>query len=459
MADSVNNGLPLVPENTIDPAAGLNLPLANGIDALMQVLVQTVGANSPPGSPANGARYVVGTSPTGAWAGQANKLARYLDSAWQFFDARYVLNAADGSLYVRSASTWVAVASGGGSGTVTSVAITAPTGFDVAGSPVTTSGTLALSFTTGYSLPTDVNQNDWSAAFAWGNHASAGYEKELAPGANITIDRTDPDNPVINATGGGSGSGKNLLINTNFLINQLGKSGTITLAAGAYGHDMWKAGASGCTYTLSVLEGVTTLSISAGSLLQIVEGTNIITGDYTLSWVGTSTGRIGAGGFSATPVSAAETGGVNLSVEFGLGTVSRPKLEQAASATPWQPETFGSELSSCQRYFFSSYPNGVAPGTPGALSGVYIAVAVSAAVGAALCVTSLPTSMRAAPTIARYNWNTGASGQWRRSDDSGEIAVDSAGLAPATGLIVTANAASLPAGVLITGHLTADARL
>ena len=116
MPDSVNNSLPLVPENTIDPAAGLNLPLANGIDALLQVLVQTVGANSPPGSPANGARYIVGTSPTGAWAGQANKLARYLDSAWQFFDARYALNAADGALYVRSASTWAVVSGGGGGG-------------------------------------------------------------------------------------------------------------------------------------------------------------------------------------------------------------------------------------------------------------------------------------------------------------------------------------------------------
>lgn len=115
MVDSVNNGIPFVPENTIDPAAGLNLSL-NTIDALLQVLVQTVGANTPPGSPVNGARYIVGTAPTGAWAGQANKLARYLDSAWQFFNARYALNAADGSLYVRSASTWVVVSGGGGGG-------------------------------------------------------------------------------------------------------------------------------------------------------------------------------------------------------------------------------------------------------------------------------------------------------------------------------------------------------
>ena len=44
-------------------------------------------------------------------------------------------------------------ASGAGSGTVTSVALSAPTGFTVSGSPVTSSGTLALAFTTGYGIP------------------------------------------------------------------------------------------------------------------------------------------------------------------------------------------------------------------------------------------------------------------------------------------------------------------
>ena len=107
MSNTANNSIPFVPENTIDPAAGLNESLLT-VDALLQLAVVSVGDNTPPGSPANGARYIVGTAPTGAWAGQANKLARYLDSAWQFFDARYALNAADGRLYVRSAATWVA---------------------------------------------------------------------------------------------------------------------------------------------------------------------------------------------------------------------------------------------------------------------------------------------------------------------------------------------------------------
>lgn len=53
---------------------------------------------------------------------------------------------------------------GGGSGSVTSVGLSAPAGFSVAGSPVTGSGTLGLVFATGYSLPTDARQAQWDGA-------------------------------------------------------------------------------------------------------------------------------------------------------------------------------------------------------------------------------------------------------------------------------------------------------
>lgn len=60
-------------------------------------------------------------------------------------------------------------------GTVTSVAATVPTGFVVSGSPITSSGTLAVTFDTGYALPTTASQSNWDTAYGWGNHASAGY--------------------------------------------------------------------------------------------------------------------------------------------------------------------------------------------------------------------------------------------------------------------------------------------
>ena len=133
--------------------------------------------------------------------------------------------------------TWVAgkgyVASSG----VTSISMTVPTGFSVSGVPVTSTGTLALAFASGYSLPTNAKQgnwdtayanshthsnksvldgissskaNNWDAAYGWGNHANAGYllaataastyetianvdtvEKRLAAALGVAIARLD----------------------------------------------------------------------------------------------------------------------------------------------------------------------------------------------------------------------------------------------------------------------------
>jgi len=71
--------------------------------------------------------------------------------------------------------SWATVSGGGGSGTVTSVAMSVPTGLSVSGSPITTDGTLAVSYTAGYAIPTTAKQTEWDTAYSWGNHASAGY--------------------------------------------------------------------------------------------------------------------------------------------------------------------------------------------------------------------------------------------------------------------------------------------
>lgn len=67
-----------------------------------------------------------------------------------------------------------------GSGSVTSVAMSVPTGFSVSGSPITSSGTLSLRFASGYSLPTTAKQSNWDTAYGWGNHANAGYLTQTA---------------------------------------------------------------------------------------------------------------------------------------------------------------------------------------------------------------------------------------------------------------------------------------
>jgi hypothetical protein len=161
-------------------------------------------------------------------------------------------------------------------------------------------------------------------------------------------------NIVISQINGGAIGVKNVIINGNFQINQRGVSGTVTLAAGAYGHDRFKAGASGCTYTFATSGNVTTLTISAGSLIQVVEGLNLYTDTYTLSWTGTAQGKIGAGSYAGSGVTGSVTGGTNLNIEFNTGTLSLVQLEVGSVATPFERVDYSTSLMRCQR-FFQSY--------------------------------------------------------------------------------------------------------
>lgn len=157
----------------------------------------------------------------------------------------------------------------------------------------------------------------------------------------------------ISTINGGPLSGmRNAVINGNFAINQQGVSGTVTLSAGAYGHDRFKAGAGGCTYTFATSQNVTTLTITAGTLIQVIEGANLLTDTYTLTFTGTAQGKIGAGSFGASGITGSVTGGTNLNVEFNTGTVSLVQLERGTVATPFEFRSIGQELGLCQRYYY-----------------------------------------------------------------------------------------------------------
>ncbi len=143
---------------------------------------------------------------------------------------------------------------------------------------------------------------------------------------------------------------KNKIINGNLGINQRAVTGSVVLAAGVYGHDRWKAGASGCSYTFATTANVTTITISAGSLLQVIEGLNLQSGTHTLSWTGTATAKIDAGSYSASGVTGTATGGTNMTIDFSTGTLSLVQLEEGSTATPFEHRSYGQELALCQRY-------------------------------------------------------------------------------------------------------------
>jgi hypothetical protein len=155
---------------------------------------------------------------------------------------------------------------------------------------------------------------------------------------------------------------KNLIINGDFSINQRGVSGTVTLSAGEYGHDRFKAGSGGCTYTFNRSGGVTTLTISSGTLLQIIETDSMPSLDVVLSWSGTAQGRINGGAYGGSGITGATIGGSNTTVEFNTGTVSLAQLERGLVVTDFDFEPPSLQLQKCQRYYEKSYNQDDKPG-------------------------------------------------------------------------------------------------
>jgi hypothetical protein len=149
---------------------------------------------------------------------------------------------------------------------------------------------------------------------------------------------------------------KNRVIDGGFILNQRVYVSGTSLASGVYAHDRWKGGASGCTYTFTqgALGVNTTITITAGSLIQVIEGCNLAEGGtYVLSWTGTAQGRLNGGsyGASGTVTVTSWTAGTNLNVEFNTGTVGSVQLEVGNTATTFDYRDYGRELIMCQRYY------------------------------------------------------------------------------------------------------------
>lgn len=119
------------------------------LDMLIQCNVISMSLATPPGSPADGDTYIVAASPTGAWVGKGNNLARWsaVLGTWEFFSPK---------------KGW-------------------------------------RTFAYSDNLNHQFNGTAWVAA-----GAASGVQGVVA-GSGISVDNTDPENPVISATGGGGG--------------------------------------------------------------------------------------------------------------------------------------------------------------------------------------------------------------------------------------------------------------
>jgi nitrogen fixation protein len=106
-------------------------------------------------------------------------------------------------------------------GTVTSVDLSVPTGFTIANNPITTSGTLAIAFASGYSLPTTSSQTNWDAAY-----------NDKINSASVT--GTTTKTLTLTQQDGGTITASWTDINTDAVTSVFGRTGAVVAVSGDY---------------------------------------------------------------------------------------------------------------------------------------------------------------------------------------------------------------------------------
>ncbi|MGB0084221.1 MAG: DUF2793 domain-containing protein [Rhodomicrobiaceae bacterium] len=87
MANSTNLNMPFIEAAQAQKHVTHNAAL-QVLDAVLMLAVLDRDLAAPPGSPAEGDRYLVASSATSGWAGQDGKIAAWQDGAWAFYAPR-----------------------------------------------------------------------------------------------------------------------------------------------------------------------------------------------------------------------------------------------------------------------------------------------------------------------------------------------------------------------------------
>ena len=247
----------------------------------------------------------------------------YTWSSGDLVDGQIGLNTADGTLHIKKTDNSIATLGAGGSGTVTSVAVSGANGIGVASSPITSSGTIALSL--GDLTPTG------HITLAATKNIYADFSSGLSTSNRSVLQSSTTNGKTIitalpNGTGGtGDASGFTASSSTN-TSNYSALKQTINPTAG-YSYIQSFSVGSGIVLPLLIGTGTSGgLTIDASNNSSFsgtvsasnLSGTN--TGDQTITLTGDVTGT-GTGSFATTlgTVTVAK-GGTNIT-SYAVGDI------------------------------------------------------------------------------------------------------------------------------------------
>ena len=264
-------------------------------------------------------------------------------------------------------------------GTVTSVSMTVPTGLSISGSPITNSGTFGLTFTAGYSIPTDTNQTNWTSAYTnritslttTGSSGASTLISNVLNIPNYTLSGLggqplDADLTAIAALAGTSGFLKKTATDTWALdTSTYLTSAVTTLSGGTTGltPNTATSGAITLAGTLVVANGGTGSTTASGARTNLgatTVGGNVFTStnptaitflranaDNTVSWLDAATFRtaIGAGTSTITPSALTKVDDTNVTLTLG-GTPATALLQGVSLTLGWTGTLADSRIAS-----------------------------------------------------------------------------------------------------------------
>ena len=332
-------------------------------------------------------------------------------------------------------TAWTSLAYFGSAGTVTSVAMSVPTGLSVSGSPVTTSGTFAVGLQTGYSIPTTSSQTNWDSAYSERRQWDGGSTNLVAATGRTSLGLVIGTD-VLAPNGSAASLTSFPTFNQNTTGTAAGLSATLAVTSGGTGQTSYTDG--------QLLIGNSTGNTLTKATLTAGSGISITNGSGSISIAATNSGTVtSVTGTSPVVSSGGTTPAISLAANYG--DTQNPYASKTANYVLASPD--GSAGAPTFRAIVANDIPTLNQNTTGTAANI---TATSNATLTTLSVLSLPYSQLSG-TVPTWNQNTTGTA----SNVTGTVALANGGSGQTTAqLAMNAFAGAVTSGSYLRGNGT-----